>query len=548
MKKLLTLLLLGACLCVWAGNDPASYNLQRAQEAFHNGDEKTAFSFLSNELRTNPTNGYAHLYTAEVCEKLGYKSAVLNYGSKAIQLLWKAAPDYVATMACSIADIYLEAGDTVTALDYLDKALQANKKHRYTLLARAQLFEEAERAEQLRQVGEQYRRLYPKDYWGYVILARAYNMQARYDDALAQADKALSLMQPGEDPVEMVLRSRSRAGIGLKRYQDALSDAVKAARESMSYNALDLIAEIADSVPGSTVTDTVRTASLAAPAESGWPFILADIYVDRHDYVNAAYAMHEAVLIEPNAILLNSLGIIYLNHLNAPEEAEQLYLRAIQRDSTNESAYIHMASLCFDLRRYDDALRYADKALSLCSSTSRMVSALRTRGHTYQFMHRNDEALRDYYRALVAKPDDSGLWFRIGRLHRLAGDSLLADKAFEQGRLTIGSDSAFTAEAWLAMGDFDKAVEAAATMVQDPESPYQHYNAACVYAQAGQADRALDHLQSSFEYGLRNFLHIEWDTDLDNIRLLPRFNQLVERYKQQAEQDLTTLKQQLQQL
>jgi adenylate cyclase len=64
----------------------------------------------------------------------------------------------------------------------------------------------------------------------------------------------------------------------------------------------------------------------------------------------------------------------------------------------------------------------------------------------------------------------------------------------------------------------------------DPKHPVMLYNLACFHSVAGRVDIALDHMESALELG---FAQKEWyltDSDLENIRGLPRFKQLIEEH------------------
>ena len=91
------------------------------------------------------------------------------------------------------------------------------------------------------------------------------------------------------------------------------------------------------------------------------------------------------------------------------------------------------------------------------------------------------------------------------------------------------------------MGKYDEAVELVGEMIKNPESAEEHYNAACVYAQAGRQEDAIRELGISLENGFRDFHHIVWDSDLDNIRAMPEFIALVNRYKELAEKEKAQL-------
>ena len=57
-----------------------------------------------------------------------------------------------------------------------------------------------------------------------------------------------------------------------------------------------------------------------------------------------------------------------------------------------------------------------------------------------------------------------------------------------------------------------------------------YYDAACLYSIMNEKELALKHLDLSFQKGYRDFNHIKVDDDMDNIRELPEFKNLVQKY------------------
>ena len=94
-----------------------------------------------------------------------------------------------------------------------------------------------------------------------------------------------------------------------------------------------------------------------------------------------------------------------------------------------------------------------------------------------------------------------------------------------KGRARAMADEAL---ALVAKGDwagaeaaFEDAIEAG------PAIPADHYNLACVRARLGKPDLALDDLERAAEAGFSDFALIARDPDLDTLRPLPRFQQIV---------------------
>ena len=81
------------------------------------------------------------------------------------------------------------------------------------------------------------------------------------------------------------------------------------------------------------------------------------------------------------------------------------------------------------------------------------------------------------------------------------------------------------------LGESQRAQEWAERALQlDPQHPVMLYNIACFHAVGGRVDLAIDHLERAMELG---FHHRDWvmnDSDLEPVRVHPRFQALVAQF------------------
>ena len=84
--------------------------------------------------------------------------------------------------------------------------------------------------------------------------------------------------------------------------------------------------------------------------------------------------------------------------------------------------------------------------------------------------------------------------------------------------------------AFLAMGEYDKAIEAYSATLElgSPLSPMTMYNLGCVYALKGDAETAIDWLNKSVTAGFNQTEQIKSDTDLESLRSRKEFEKIVE--------------------
>jgi len=258
--------------------------------------------------------------------------------------------------------------------------------------------------------------------------------------------------------------------------------------------------------------------------------------------------------------------------------ARQLFVRATELDPSFARAYAGIANCDARLVGWygerialEDILAMAGKALEL---DPKLAEAHAARGEALRVAGRAEEAVEAFERALELDPNSFEANLAYGRLARGMGDlersvelfiralevqqtdyqaplllqSILhalgrKEEAEKYARLGLcraeealrdhpeGSRPAqLAAPAAALLGDREEAIRwIERALWVDQDDAQAQYNAACAWALLGEADRALDTLESWAERGgvlARNWL--ERDPDLDPIRSHPRFAKLVE--------------------
>ena len=258
--------------------------------------------------------------------------------------------------------------------------------------------------------------------------------------------------------------------------------------------------------------------------------------------------------------------------------ARQMFSRAIELDPMFARAYAGLAIAEARLAtwfgaaiRYDEIMANAGKALALAPD---LVEAHTAQGEALNAMGRRDEAEAAFERALALDPNhfEANLFFarflmRWDEMERsipyqlrameMNPDDYQAPIQLEQalraaGRAEEGISYArlglkraeealrrhpessrpaqLGAAVLASMGESEQAkrwLERALAI--DPDDPHIGYNAACVWAQLGDLDKAFDYLALWASHsGLENRDWMLHDPDLDAIRADPRYSKLLE--------------------
>lgn len=149
---------------------------------------------------------------------------------------------------------------------------------------------------------------------------------------------------------------------------------------------------------------------------------------------------------------------------------------------------------------------------------------------------RYDDALSDISRCIELSPMVEAYLWR-GRLELIQGDTAQAKIDFEY---VVAADTTMDGSArHYALHFLGRDAEALAWMdsvlMVEPNSD-NYYDAACLYALMGRIEQALNAFDKALSLGYRDFQHIAADTDLDAIRDLPRFTEILNKYRQQEVQ------------
>ncbi len=146
------------------------------------------------------------------------------------------------------------------------------------------------------------------------------------------------------------------------------------------------------------------------------------------------------------------------------------------------------------------------------------------------------DALSDISRCIELSPV-AGAYIWRGRLELIQGDTAQAKMDFEQVvAMDTTIDGSVRQYALHYLGrDAEALVWMDSILVAEPNRG-NYYDAACLYALTGRSEQALDAFDKALSLGYCDFQHIAADTDLDAIRDLPRFTEILNKYRQQEVQ------------
>lgn len=511
---------------------PDTYNFKRGVEAYDSGEYGDAATYFGKEIADNPKNGYAHYYLAVSRANDGDEALadVLKEANLALKYLPKKEADFRCRTLCTRGLVQAQLGDTARALDDFAQGASADPENTAPLLCRADIHYEREE---------------------YALAEADYEEALRRDEACTQAYMGLGRNAlerkdyvGAERDFTRVLRLdpsfsraysfRARSFFAQKKYREATADAIAAldGANHLDLQAYDVLSDLVDSAYVHVETQ-LRAKSLQDNTNSLWLSDLASVYEQTGHYHQALSTYAQYAAESPGNLSSVNLRMarVYMQLYDYPQALKYADL-AFEADSTGAETAAFRGLIQYNLDHKAEALADMDRAVALAPDSP---GGYISRGGVRKLYGDLRGALDDYNTALTLNGDDASSYMQRGRIYLLLGDSTAARRDFEAVlRLdTMPSEADNAVYALLALGDREKAFawnDSILARTSLTERAGNLYNAACVYSLAGEQERALSYLQQSFEAGYRDVVHMGYDTDMDNLRDLPRYKELVDEY------------------
>jgi tetratricopeptide (TPR) repeat protein len=215
------------------------------------------------------------------------------------------------------------------------------------------------------------------------------------------------------------------------------------------------------------------------------------------DLQHADQAAGKALQLDPNLAEAHAARGFCLALDKQTAAAEAAFEKAIQLNSGLWEAYYFYARMCYSAGQFEKAARMFEKA---CRADPKDYQATSLLGMTYRTLGLDQQA-RDIYRQTVAN---------VERHVELNPDDSRAIYLGAQALIELGRKD----EGWR---------WACRALEIDPDDSSIVYGMACICCRVGKLDQALDHLEKAVELGFHHREWIENDTDLAELRKLPRF-------------------------
>lgn len=531
MKYLLTALMLLGLYQAIAQNikRPESYNYQRGLEAMQEEKVDEALEFFNKDIQENPKNGYSFSWIAHLRLAREEYGKALTAADLAIKNLPKKDPEYVIFGYSTRADCYLCLGDTVKALADYTTAIKIKPDEPKLYDNRAQIYYEQGNFCLSDADYQKMIELKPGDVMGYMGLGRNAKTQEKWNDAIKQFDYVTKL----DNTFSSAYSFRAESYIGLCKYNEAVDDIITALNIDGDQKAYYLMQNIVnDAYP--LLKTKLEIQCTKNPNNQVWPYYLAVVYERRGLMKKAIDNYKKAVDIDPKAIVYERIASCYEN-IGEYDLAISNLDKALQLEPNNLRAKATKADVLYESGHVDEAIKELDNILS---DYPEWTYGYHRRGWFKENEGNVDGAINDYTTAVTLDPEDAYSFFCRGKMYEKKGDVSLAKedylKAIELDKEPNGNSVAQFA--YYHLGQKEKAIDYMNRIIDNTNGDY--YDAACLYSIMGEKEKALEYLRMAFLHGYRKFAHIAIDEDLDNIRNLPAFKDMIQEYKEKHQIEL----------
>lgn len=534
MRKYLILAMLLCCSIAFAQNvkRPDTYNYNRGVEAIQNNNAEEALEYLNKELNDNPKNGYALAWIATVRKYQEEYGRALTAVDLALKYIPKKDKQYMAFAYTVRSEVYVGLGEKDKALADLSSAIKETPDDADVYEKRANLYYYMEKYDL---ADKDYRKIIsidPGSVMGYMGIGRNANAEKRYDDAIEQFNYVTRLASDYSSGYSF----RAESYAGLKQYDKAIDDIVKALDIDGDNKAFHLMQQVADSAKVPLVAK-LKVQSVKNPNNEYWLYCLGVVQEYTNAYKKAIEFYTSCYEKEASDIVAYRISQCYSNMGDFTSALKHID-NAIALDSTDYDYVMEKADLLYESGNAKDAIVELGKYIN---HQPDYFGGYYRRGWFKDNSDDTDGAIEDYTMAIVLKPDYAYAYLGRGDMYSLKGDKKSAEADYKKVIEidTIPSNSSCAQYAYWCLGQKDKAIDFMNKVItNDSDDAGNYYDAACLHSRMGELDKSVDFLQIALEKGYRRFAHLDMDDDLDALRDLPKFKELIQQYKDIFESEI----------
>lgn len=509
--------------------EPTSYNYQRGVAEAQDENYEEALRYLDAELKDSPKNAYAYMWETVIYYQTDMYGKALTAADKALRYMPKSQKSFIYYMYRLRSGIYLALEDSTAALKDLTYVLKVFPADEDALLERGDLYFWLGDYAKSNSDFQQLVKVNAGGVMGYMGLGRNLKEQRQYDQAIEQFSQVIRLSPQYTSGYAF----RAECYIKQQKYTEAAEDIISALSLEYDAKALGMMADFKGQAYNILMTK-INIQCAKEPNSIEWLYYKALFQENNNNYLQAIQTYNAINQLDAR----NNLDeYIAKDYYKLGDFAKALIFtnKAIVSDSTDYDLLILRSYIYADLNLRDSAI--LDMNMYIVNNPEHYYGYYRRAWYKY-LNKQYTEAIEDFNIAIIQNPQYGYAYAERGRSFLALGDTASARADFERILTfdTVPNGESCAPWAYHFLGQDDKAVEFVQhTLDKDSTATY---DAACIYALAGDTAQTLFYLQKAFEQGFRRFNHIAVDADLETVRDFPSFKALVNKYQALAAREL----------
>lgn len=479
-----------------------------------------ALEYFKKEVADNPQNGYAWSLIAIISNENDDLDYALEAVNKAIPL-FKNDKEALYRAYRERSLIYLNKDEQKKALSDIDMLIKLMPDSTDGYNLRGNYLYEIGSYKKSNADFREIVRLAPDKTSGYMGIGRNLIALKEYDKAIAEFNHCMEISPDYCQPYSF----RSEVYYLQGKLDEAAHDAIKALELDYDRKAWDLVGTLADTIYAK-IDSMLIIKHTQDQDNTLWYHLHGMVSENNEHYREAINYYLQVAEKDPLPQTWERLSKCFEN-IGELRSAITCLSRAYDADTTRVVNLFYLAELEDKVSMYDKAQSDIDKFIEYCPE-----EFLGYYQRAYIEMHSDKltRAIEDFTKCIELDPEDYSLYMMRAYTYMHLGDTITAMKDWEYiaaNDKEVGvSNAGMYALFWT--GHPDKALawlDQMLKMTDDISGCY--YDASCLHSIMGHKKEALEYLRRAIDAGYRDFNNILHDWDMDNIRQLPEFKELI---------------------
>lgn len=508
-----------------------SYNFDQGIKAYEENDIEKALDYFGREINDNPKAALALYYRAVIYKYKDQNSYALRDINNSIKYFSPKDKKVLARAHRLRGDIYYKIDNYEKTYEDYSIALKLTPTDPEIYIDRAQIYFDLK---QYLKAEADYRQALKIDeslVVPYAGLGRNYLNQEKYSEAEKVLNQLIKLSSDYADGYYF----RAIAYFEQNKFDEAIEDIFYCFQlDDTDKKVRDLFISYSEkNYPLSFSKVNVQVSS--HPEKELWYFIRAQLYEGKNNYKAAIKdytKLMELTDINFKHTLLSYRGNCYSN-AGMYEHSIKDFEEAISIDSTDAYYYSYMGDAKRLKGDYNGAKEDFTKAIAV---EPREAHFYYKRGWIQEeFLKNYADGLNDYNEAISIDKQSAYAYLMRGRLYQYKLNNPI--KANEDFTSILSLDTIVAKDgncrqyALFHLGRNDEAITWSNKILNQYPSGGNYYDATCMFSLMNKPNEALAMLKLAFQNGYSDFVHISADDDVDNIRNLSEFKNLMTEWK-----------------